>query len=106
VGSVLVAAMLVSMIVAAPASAGGGHHRETVRFATFNASLNRADSGLLIEDLSTGGDAQAAAVAEIIQRTRPDVLLVNELDYDEAAGGDSLAARLIQENYLSVAHNG
>jgi hypothetical protein len=73
-----------------------------VRFATFNASLNRNVDGQLITDLSTPGTAQAATVAEIIQRVRPDVLLINEFDFD-ARG---LAARLFQRNYLSVGHNG
>jgi 3-phytase/alkaline phosphatase D len=72
------------------------------RFATFNASLNRDNAGDLITDLSTPGDAQAQAVAEIIQRTNPDVLLINEFDYD--AAGE--AARLFQENYLGVSQNG
>jgi hypothetical protein len=39
-------------------------------------------------------------VAEIIQRTRPDVVLINEFDFD--AGGVSLAG--FQDNYLSVPH--
>jgi 3-phytase len=73
-----------------------------VRFATFNASLNRFSAGQLIGDLSSPGNAQAAAVAEIIQRTRPDVLLINEFDFDE----NWEAARLFQENYLSISHNG
>jgi hypothetical protein len=73
-----------------------------VRFATFNASLNRNLPGQLIEDLSTPANAQAATVAEIIQRVRPDVLLINEFDFD----ADGTAARLFQQNYLSVPHNG
>jgi hypothetical protein len=77
----------------------------TVRFATFNASLNRTFAGQLISDLSSPGNAQAATVAEIIQRTRPDVLLINEFDFDDQGpGGTSLAAQLFQENYLSVPH--
>jgi 3-phytase/alkaline phosphatase D len=75
---------------------------EPVRFASFNASLNRFNAGDLIEDLSTPDNGQAKAVAEIIQRTRPEVLLINEFDYDEAGE----AARLFQENYLSVSQNG
>jgi hypothetical protein len=78
-----------------------------VRFATFNASLNRFNAGDLISDLSTPGNVQAATVAEIIQRTRPEVLLINEFDYDDQGGSnDSLAAQLFQENYLSVSQNG
>jgi 3-phytase len=73
-----------------------------VRFATFNASLNRNVEGELIQHLSTPGNAQAATVAEIIQRTRPDVLLINEFDFDP----DGTAARLFQQNYLSLPHNG
>ena len=74
----------------------------TVRFATFNASLNRATAGELVRDLSTPSNAQASNVAEVIQRERPDVLLINEFDFD--AAGRALA--LFQDNYLSVAHNG
>jgi hypothetical protein len=73
-----------------------------VRFATFNASLNRFNEGDLVSDLSLPGNAQAATVAEIIQRARPEVLLINEFDYD--AGG--VAADLFQQNYLSVSQNG
>jgi Endonuclease/Exonuclease/phosphatase family len=77
-------------------------HRGSARFATFNASLNRAAEGELVADLSTPDDVQAQAVAEVIQRVRPDVLLINEFDFD----AQGLAAELFQHNYLSVAHNG
>lgn len=69
-----------------------------VRFATFNASLNRREQGELIAHLSDGDDKQARAVAEIIQRVDPDVLLINEFDYD----ADGRAAELFQKNYLAV----
>ena len=59
------------------------HDDDVVRFATFNASLNRNSAGQLIADLSTPDNAQARAVAEVIQRLDPDVLLINEFDYDE-----------------------
>jgi hypothetical protein len=78
----------------------GAHAPRTVRFQTFNASLNRATAGQLVADLSSPGNAQADAVAEIIQRTRPDVLLVNEFDYVE----HGVAADLFRRNYLQVAH--
>ncbi|NER79950.1 MAG: endonuclease/exonuclease/phosphatase family protein, partial [Leptolyngbya sp. SIO1D8] len=74
----------------------------SVRFATFNASLNRTSEGQLITDLSTPDNAQAQAVAEIIQRNNPDVLLVNEFDFD----ANGTAAALFQENYLTVSQNG
>ena len=75
---------------------------DSIRFATFNVSLNRPAAGRLIADLKTLDNEQARKIAEIIQRVRPDVLLINELDYD-AAG---TAAQLLQENYLSVSQNG
>lgn len=73
-----------------------------VRFATFNASLNRNAEGQLVTDLSTPDNAQAKTIAEIIQRTRPEVLLINEFDYVS----DGLAAELFQDNYLSISQNG
>lgn len=74
--------------------------QDTVRFATFNASLNRFSAGVLAAELSAPGSAQPDTVAEIIQRVRPDVLLINEFDYD--AGG--VAAQGFHDNYLAVAH--
>ncbi|WP_220451159.1 endonuclease/exonuclease/phosphatase family protein [Nocardioides dongkuii] len=85
-------------------SAAGKHHhgQREVRFQTFNASLNRASAGELVSDLSTPDDPQAAAVAEIVQRTRPDVLLLNEVDF--VPGGK--AVDLFRKNYLEVGQHG
>ncbi len=81
----------------------GSENTQTVfRFATFNASLNRNNQGDLIRDLSTPDNTQAKNVAEVIQRLRPDVLLINEFDYD--ANGE--AAKLFQDNYLAQIQNG
>ncbi len=92
--------ILLGLAVAVPA--GAQARVEPVRFATFNASLNRNFEGQLVGDLSTPTNAQARAVAEIIQRTRPDVLLINEFDFVE----DGQAAELFQDNYLSVGQMG
>jgi hypothetical protein len=100
--AVLCAACSIAVSVDSPIAAAGSGPPPVVRFATFNASLNRGVSGELVEDLSSPNDAQAATVAEIIQRVRPDVLLINEFDFD--SGGT--AARLFQDNYLSLPHNG
>jgi hypothetical protein len=97
---VLTFAGTVGGAVAAPT--GAQDRAADVRFATFNASLNRNTEGELIADLSTPADVQAQTVAEIIQRVRPDVLLINEFDFD----AQGTAAQLFQQNYLSVAHNG
>ncbi|MEX0644836.1 MAG: endonuclease/exonuclease/phosphatase family protein, partial [Parvularculaceae bacterium] len=73
-----------------------------IRVATFNAYLNRAAEGGVIADLSTPDNAQARAVAEIIQRTAPDILLLQEIDFD----ADGRAVALFKENYLAVSQNG
>ena len=71
-----------------------------VRFATFNASLNRFAEGELTRDLSTGENVQAQNVAETIQRTDADVILINEFDYAEAN------VDLFRDNYLEVGQRG
>jgi hypothetical protein len=94
--------LVVALIITAiPVTAAGGPP-EPVRFATFNASLNRFNAGDLVSDLSTPDNAQAKVIAEIIQITRPDVLLINEFDYDE----DELAVDLFRDNYLEVSQDG
>jgi len=74
---------------------------QSVRFATFNVSLYDSAEGKLTERLAVPGDPRASALAEIIQRVRPDVLLLNEVDYDSASN----AIANFQKNYLSVAQN-
>ncbi len=73
-----------------------------IRVATFNASLNRATEGALISDLSASDNTQARSIAEIIQKTDADIILINEFDYD----ADGQAAALFAQNYLSVGQNG
>jgi hypothetical protein len=96
---VAVALLLVALF---PSGASAGKGLDVVRFATFNASLNRFNAGDLVSDLSTPNNTQAQTIAEIVQRTRPDVLLINEFDFD---AGD-LAAQYFRDNYLEVSQNG
>ncbi|MEM7681597.1 MAG: endonuclease/exonuclease/phosphatase family protein [Planctomycetota bacterium] len=67
----------------APPPASGAY-----RIATFNTALSRSDPDALRSALSMGDDPQAAAIAEVIQRVRPDVLLLQEFDHDPS--GQSL----------------
>jgi endonuclease/exonuclease/phosphatase family metal-dependent hydrolase len=73
-----------------------------MRVATYNASLYRDQSGQLVRDLETGDNEQARKIAEVIQRVRPHVLLMNEFDYDPAGH----AAELFRTKYLAVGQNG
>jgi len=107
----LTAAALSAVVVpaaqAAPQQAGTPAHtksveQETVRIATYNASLNRSAAGELLSDLSTPENQQARNIAEVIQRNDPDILLLNEFDYVE----DYAAVDLFRQNYLQVSQNG
>jgi hypothetical protein len=92
--------LALTALVIGPGATVAGGRPSGVRFATFNASLNRNFAGQLKTDLSTPDNLQARAVAEIIQRTRPDVLLINEFDFEPDALG------LFQDNYLSISQRG
>ena len=67
-----------------------------IRFATFNVFLNRPEQGELQRDLGNS-DTQARKVAEIIAHIRPDVLLLNEFDFDPS--GNTLS--LFADEYLA-----
>lgn len=75
---------------------GDRGRRSDVRFATFNASLNRGTAGLLRTQLEAAVagtvDAQIRAVLDIIRATDPDVLLINE--FDTGTDGDPTTVQL------------
>ncbi len=73
-----------------------------VRFATFNVAMNRPEAGALLRELRGGGSGQGRRIAEILQRVRPDVVLLCELDRDETGA----AAKVFQDEYLAVPQNG
>jgi hypothetical protein len=94
----------IALLALAPA-AQADPPRADVRFATFNASLNRSNPGQLVDHLSHPEvddvfRRQARNVAEVIQRNRPAVLLINEFDYAPAA------VDLFRDNFLEVSQNG
>jgi len=77
-----------------PAAVNG---QERIRFATYNASLHGTAAGEIHKRLADGVDPQAEKVAAIVQSVRPDVLLINEIDYD--TGGDT--AQLLAEEFFA-----
>jgi endonuclease/exonuclease/phosphatase family protein len=100
----LLTAVAMLVLASAAASAAGGPDQDA-RFATFNASLNRSAAGLLVTHLSNPAvddvfRRQARNVAEVVQRIRPEVLLINEFDFDPAA------VDLFHDNFLQVSQNG
>jgi hypothetical protein len=101
----LLAAVALLVVTPAAATAHDNPRADSVRFATFNLSLNRSASGLLVEHLSHPEvddvfRRQARNNAEVIQRVRPDVLLINEFDFAPQA------VELFRENFLEVSQNG
>lgn len=92
---------LLAAWAAIAAFAPAANSAERVRIATFNVSLYDQNGGQILARLKTGTDSQAQHIAEIIQRVRPDVLLVNEIDDDPR--GEVLAT--FCEKYLAVPQN-
>ncbi|MEO8160481.1 MAG: endonuclease/exonuclease/phosphatase family protein [Arenimonas sp.] len=72
-----------------------------LRVATYNTSLYSDEDGGLLARLNAGDD-NARKIAAVIQHQRPDLLLLNEFDYDEG----HLAADAFQHRYLEVAQFG
>lgn len=81
-------------------------YADTIRVATFNVSMDGSnyaqdvaalDESPLPELLAKGENEQIQNIAAIIQRVRPDVILLNEFDYDENWQRN---AALFQQNYL------
>lgn len=69
-----------------------------LRFATFNVEDLRS------EHLADAANEKARRVAEVLQRIRPDIVLINEIQYDGAgeSGGGKNGSALV-EKFLSVA---
>src|SRR5690606_26388018 len=72
-----------------------------LRVATYNTSLYDDAEGGLVRQLQAGDD-DARRIAAVLQRVRPDVVLLNEFDYDPA----ERAADLFQRDYLEVTQHG
>ena len=85
---------------------------KTVRIATFNVSMeasNYLPKGVtptgqeLFENLQSGENQQIKNIAEIIQRVRPDIILLNEFDY---TSDDDKGVRAFINHYLAVSQLG
>ena len=106
----LTAVLGLAAVVAVSAPLGAdAAPRDPVRFATFNASLNRAAAGQLRAQLEAAVDGtvdpQLQAVLDIVEANDPDVLLINE--FDTGVDGDpstvALFAQLAKYEYWFTA---
>jgi endonuclease/exonuclease/phosphatase family metal-dependent hydrolase len=91
---------LVAMMMAAMSP---GDKPQAVRFATFNVwelSTQKLDQ---VDERGVGANVQLRKAAEIVQRIRPDVLLVNEIDFDAER---RQVPRKLLDCYLKVGQEG
>ena len=87
-------AAIAAVMLAAPTAA--------LDLATFNASLNRKGAGVLLKQVRDAKHKQILAVAEIIQQVRPDILLINEIDYDREGLALAAFAGLLGEGERAI----
>lgn len=73
-----------------------GPDSSPLRLATFNVAMEEQQAGQLLARLSGGADPRAQRIAAIIQHLRPDVILLNEIDYDP----EGRVATIFQQEYL------
>ena len=79
------------------------HSKEpTIRIATYNVSLYGKAAQEVANRLADGEDEQAEKLAAVIQTTRPDVLLLNEVDFD----AEGTVAKTFAEKFLAVSQAG
>ncbi|EKP0307618.1 endonuclease/exonuclease/phosphatase family protein [Aeromonas veronii] len=127
--TLLAAAISVGMLAGCNSDNDSKAADPMVRFATFNLSFDRTAAGMLTGELAltrTEQDAllarlaegslsgatetkaknvqQIRNVAEIIQRTRPDVFLLNEFDND-GKGESTADLNAFNDNYLAHAQH-
>ena len=87
-----------SMVVWAEVDAPG----PDFRIATYNVSMYRRSGGELSEELNSGDSEQAKQIAEVIQRVRPNILLLCEIDYES----DQSALHVFRKEYLQKGQGG
>lgn len=85
-----------------PAPVPEQNTRPTLRLATFNVAMGMSSEGELAQALQQQNHPRLRQLAEILQRVRPDILLLNEFD-----DGSTLdTAAVLNDNYLSQSQNG
>ena len=99
--STLLAPMTLLLAACSTSPSGSAAAPEQLRLATYNTSLYSDDEGGLIRELQ-GDSAHARKIAAVLQQARPDLVLLNEFDFDDA----HRAADLFQQRYLEVAQAG
>lgn len=93
--------LLAACTTNAPTGSAGPSPGKQLRLATYNTSLYSDEDEGLVKELQ-GDSAHARKIAAVLQQVRPDLVLLNEFDFDEG----HRAADLFQQRYLEVAQPG
>lgn len=92
--------LLLFVLIACVGPIHAGDH--TLRIATFNIAMGFEQAGEMSAALESGNNQRLQNVAQILQTVRPDIVLLNEFDYDPQVD----AAALLDKNYLAVEVDG
>lgn len=76
---------------------------EPIRIATFNVEMQRKGPGLMLRDILRGDD-QAQAVAQIVSHLRPDILMLQGVDYDADQHGLRALQDVIADAGMTYPH--
>ncbi len=93
---------LLGLMIATAVGSQSVAAQQTLKIATYNASLYGKVAGQIRDRLSDGKDSQAEKIAAIVQTVRPDVLLINEIDYEADHG----TAKLLAEKFFANSQAG
>jgi hypothetical protein len=99
--SIRILLLLLVCISSIQAARAEGESKQHIRVATFNIAMGLETEGELHRRLQSGEDQALQKVAAVIQRVRPDLLLLNEFDW---APLDSML--LFVNNYLNTSQFG
>ncbi len=75
--------------------------KQTIRIATFNIAMGFEQAGEMAAALQNQQHKRLRQVSAILQTVRPDIVLLNEFDFDPTVD----AARLFNQNFLAQATN-
>jgi endonuclease/exonuclease/phosphatase family metal-dependent hydrolase len=77
---------------------------EPLRIATYNTELQRDGPGLLLRDILRGEDAQVMAVIAVLRETRPDIVVLQNFDYDLTGAALGAFADTLRAEGLDYPH--
>lgn len=100
--------LLTALLTGAQTQATEPPAEGVLRVATYNVSMYRDRAGQLSKELESGNSSQAKQIAEVLQRVRPHIVLLNEFDYSpqQVAGEVPLLPHVFARRYLQASQSG